>query len=83
MRGQRATAVQLFAIALSVTNYFLAIGMVWIAVAAGMGLRLPDSVLILPLTNILALPQLRAAMPDVPDFGTSLLLLSRTRRVLS
>lgn len=75
--------MQLFAIALSVTNYFLAIGMVWIAVAAGMGLRLPDSVLILPLTNILALPQLRAAMPDVPDFGTSLLLLSRTRRVLS
>ncbi|KAI0770151.1 hypothetical protein C8Q74DRAFT_1218587 [Fomes fomentarius] len=66
---RRATAVRLFAIALSVTNYFLAIGMVWIAVAAGKGLRLPDSVLILPLTNILALPQLRAAMPDVPDFG--------------
>ncbi|KAI0695752.1 hypothetical protein C8T65DRAFT_584039, partial [Cerioporus squamosus] len=65
----RGTAVRLFAIALNATNYLLTIGMVCIAVAVGMGRRMPDSVLILPLTNILALPQLRAAMPDVPDFG--------------
>ena len=54
---------------LTITNYLLAAGMVWIAIAAGMRRRVPSSVLILPLTNILALPQLRAAMPDVPDFG--------------
>ncbi|RPD77394.1 hypothetical protein L226DRAFT_568480 [Lentinus tigrinus ALCF2SS1-7] len=69
---RRGTAVRLFAIALNITNYVLTIGMVCIAVGVGMGRRMPDSVLILPLTNILALPQLRAAMPDAPDFGVFL-----------
>lgn len=66
---QRGTAVSLFALALAATNWFLTAGMVWIAFAAGMGCNLPKSVLLLPLANILATPQLRAAMPDVPDFG--------------
>ena len=75
MLPQRGKAVQLFAIALTVTNYLLTVGMVCIAVAVSMGRRMPDSILILPLTNILALPQLRAAMPDAPDFGESTSLI--------
>ncbi|KAI0770152.1 hypothetical protein C8Q74DRAFT_876494 [Fomes fomentarius] len=72
----RGTAVSLFALALAATNWFLTAGMVWIAFAAGMGRKLPQSVLLLPLANILALPQLRAAMPDVPDFGIFLDIIS-------
>ena len=66
---QRCKGVKLFAITLFLTNYILAAAMVWIAVCAHYGPPLPESALFLPLTNILLLPQLRAAMPGVPDFG--------------
>ena len=63
--------VKVFAITLFLTNYVLAAAMVWVAICAHFGRPLPESALFLPLTNILLLPQLRAAMPGVPDFGES------------
>jgi hypothetical protein len=54
---------------LFITNYALAIGMMCIAICAILDKPLPESVLLVPLTNILALPQLRAAMPVVPNYG--------------
>ncbi|TBU51217.1 hypothetical protein BD310DRAFT_942559 [Dichomitus squalens] len=66
---RRCEGVKLFAITLFLTNYVLAAAMVWVAVCAHYGPSLPESALFLPLTNILLLPQLRGAMPGVPDFG--------------
>ncbi|PIL22971.1 hypothetical protein GSI_15668 [Ganoderma sinense ZZ0214-1] len=67
---RRCKGVKLFAVTLFLTNYILAAAMVWVAVCAYYGPPLPsETALFLPLANILLLPQLRAAMPGVPDFG--------------
>ncbi|RPD62869.1 hypothetical protein L227DRAFT_609413 [Lentinus tigrinus ALCF2SS1-6] len=66
---QRCIGVKLFALTIFLTDYSLAAAMVWVAVCAHFGRPLPESVLFLPITNILLLPQLRASMPGVPDFG--------------
>ncbi|TFK85731.1 hypothetical protein K466DRAFT_494170, partial [Polyporus arcularius HHB13444] len=66
---RRCVGVKLFALTIFLTDYILAAAMVWVAVCAHFGRPLPESVLFLPLTNILLLPQLRASMPGVPDFG--------------
>ena len=66
--------MKLFALTIFLTDYILAAAMVWVAVCAHFGRPLPESVLFLPLTNILLLPQLRASMPGVPDFGRLMLL---------
>lgn len=68
--SQRCKGVKLFAVTLFLTNYILAAAMVWVAVCAYYGPPLPETALFLPLANILLLPQLRAAMPGVPDFGS-------------
>ncbi|TBU23271.1 hypothetical protein BD311DRAFT_674323, partial [Dichomitus squalens] len=66
---RRCFGVKLFAITLFLTNYLLSCIMVYIAVCAHCGRSVPDTALFLPLANILLIPQLRAAMPDAPDFG--------------
>ena len=66
--------MKLFALTIFLTDYILAAAMVWVAVCAHFGRPLPETVLFLPLTNILLLPQLRASMPGVPDFGRSQLV---------
>lgn len=53
--------------------------MVWVVVCAYYGPPLPETALFLPLANILLLPQLRAAMPEVPDFGSYTLNLDLFR----
>ncbi|TBU52741.1 hypothetical protein BD310DRAFT_939477 [Dichomitus squalens] len=66
---RRCFGVKLFAITLFLTSYLLSCIMVYIAVCAHCDRSVPDTALFLPLANILLIPQLRAAMPDAPDFG--------------
>ncbi|KAI1794748.1 hypothetical protein LXA43DRAFT_882989, partial [Ganoderma leucocontextum] len=65
---RRCRGVKLFAVTLFLTNYILAAAMVWVAVCAYYGPPLTETALFLPPANILLLPQLRAAMPGIPDF---------------
>ncbi|KAG8958824.1 hypothetical protein FRC03_008788 [Tulasnella sp. 419] len=68
----RHAAVKGFAMVIFFVNWGLMLIMVWILVLAATdrSMKIPKEILLLPITAILTIPQLRATMPGVPNaFG--------------
>lgn len=72
---KRHISVKLFSVVLFSTNFVFTFMLLFITVAAMHPSRefiLPKEVLLIPLTILVTLPNLRAAMPDVPPFGENI-----------
>ncbi|KAH7884900.1 hypothetical protein F5I97DRAFT_1893195 [Phlebopus sp. FC_14] len=66
---ERQLTVKAFVIVILLTNWILSLSVLWMTIIIMFRQRIPSSLLLASTTILFALPQIRASMPDAPQFG--------------